>query len=108
VELQDLLTIGVWRNGNDNILPWVFNVTKCAAEQAFSDLCAAFKRFFRHIGGYPCFKKKGTFDSFYLSNDQFKLSGNQVRIPKLGWVKLTESLRFSGKILIANRFPYSK
>jgi putative transposase len=81
--------------------PWVFNVTKCAPEQAFIDLGTAFKRFFRHIGGYPHFKKKGTHDSFYLSNDQFKLSGNQVRIPKLGWVKLTESLRFSGKILSA-------
>ncbi len=81
--------------------PWVFNVTKCAAEQAFSDLGTAFKRFFKHIGGYPRFKKKGVHDSFYLSNDQFKLSGNKIRIPKLGWVKLTEELRFSGKVMSA-------
>jgi putative transposase len=81
--------------------PWVFNVTKCAAEQAFSDLGTAFIRFFKHIGGYPRFKKKGLHDSFYLSNDQFKISGNKVRIPKLGWVKLTENLRFSGKIMSA-------
>jgi putative transposase len=81
--------------------PWVFKVTKCAAEQAFSDLGTAFKRFFNHIGGYPRFKKKGQHDSFYLSNDQFKLLKNRIRIPKLGWVKLTESLRFSGKILSA-------
>ncbi|OAD21813.1 transposase, IS605 OrfB family, partial [Candidatus Thiomargarita nelsonii] len=81
--------------------PWVFNVTKCAAEQAFIDLGTAFKRFFRHIGGYPHFKKKGTHDSFYLSNDQFKISGNRVRIPKLGWIKLTESLIFYGNILSA-------
>jgi putative transposase len=76
--------------------PWVFNVTKCAAEQAFSDLGTAFKRFFKHIGGYPRFKKKGLHDSFYLSNDQFKISENRIKIPKLGWVKLTEYLRFSG------------
>jgi putative transposase len=81
--------------------PWVFNVTKCAAEQAFSDLGKAYKRFFKHIGGYPRFKKKGVHDSFYLSNDQFKLSGNKIRIPKLGWVKLTEELRFSGKVMSA-------
>jgi len=31
----------------------------------------------------------------------FVALGNRVRIPKLGWVKLTESLRFSGKILSA-------
>ncbi|MCK5525030.1 MAG: transposase [Thiomargarita sp.] len=81
--------------------PWVFNVTKCAAEQAFSDLGSAFKRFFKHVAGYPRFKKKGRNDSFYLSNEQFKLSENRIKIPKLGWVKLTESLRFSGKILSA-------
>ncbi|HIE01419.1 MAG TPA: transposase [Thiotrichaceae bacterium] len=81
--------------------PWVFNVTKCAAEQAFSDLGTAFKRFFKSVAGYPRFKKKGVHDSFYLSNDQFKLSGNRIKIPKLAWVKLTESLRFEGKILSA-------
>ncbi|MEN8218991.1 MAG: RNA-guided endonuclease TnpB family protein [Pseudomonadota bacterium] len=90
--------------------PWVFNVTKCAAEQAFIDLGSAFTLFFKHLGKYPRFKKKGVPDSFYLSNDQFKIEGNKIRIPKLGWVKLTESLRFEGKILsatvsrIANRW----
>jgi len=84
--------------------PWVFNVTKCAAEQAFSNLGSAFKRFFNGQGKYPKFKKKGLHDSFYLSNDQFKISENRIKIPKLGWVSLTESLRFCGdtiKILSA-------
>ena len=78
--------------------PWVFNVTKCAPEQAFAYLGLAFKRFFNGQGRYPKFKKKGVRESFYLSNDQFKVAENRVKIPKLGWVKLTESLRFSGKI----------
>lgn len=76
-------------------------VTKCAAEQAFIDLGKAYKRFFKHIGRYPRFKKKGIHDSFYLSNDQFNIEGSKIRIPKLGWVKLTKSLRFSGTILSA-------
>ena len=78
--------------------PWVFKVTKCAAEQAFVNLGKAFKRFFNGQSQYPKFKKKGVRDSFYLSNDQFQVAANRIRIPKLGWVKLTESLRFSGKI----------
>jgi putative transposase len=81
--------------------PWVFNVTKCASEQAFSDLGKAFKRFFKGQSRYPRFKKKGVRNSFYLSNDQFKVAENRLKIPKLGWVKLTESLRFSGKLLSA-------
>ena len=82
--------------------PWVFNVTKCAAEQAFTNLGSAFKRFFNGQSKYPRFKKKGVRDSFYLSNDQFKVAGNRFRVPKLGWVKLTESLRFSGKMVSAS------
>ena len=81
--------------------PWVFHVTKCAPEQAFANLGAAFKRFFNGQGKYPKLKKKGVRDSFYLSNDQFKIAEKQIKIPKLGWVKLTESLRFSGKIVSA-------
>jgi len=34
-----------------------------------------------------------------LSNDKFKLSENRIKIQKLAWVKLTESIRFSGKFL---------
>jgi hypothetical protein len=37
----------------------------------------------------------------YLSNDQFKIEANKIRIPKLGWVSVTENLRFSGKIMSA-------
>ncbi|RKZ46667.1 MAG: transposase [Candidatus Parabeggiatoa sp. nov. 2] len=62
---------------------------------------SAFKRFFNRQCKYPKFKKKGVRDSFYLSNDQIKVAENRIRLPKLGWVKLTESLRFSGKILSA-------
>jgi putative transposase len=82
--------------------PWVSEVTKCAPEQAFVDLAAAFRRFFQKQNRYPKFKKKNkSKDSFYLSNDQFSISNKKVRIPKLGWVRMREPLRFSGKILSA-------
>lgn len=76
-------------------------VTKCASEQALTDLHTAFQRFFKKQSKFPRFKKKGVRDSFYISNDKFKIEAKQVRIPKLGWVKLTEQLRFKGKILSA-------
>jgi len=82
--------------------PWVAEVTKCAPEQAFADLQRAFVNFFRKNARYPNFKKKGrSKDSFYLSNDKFEINGKKVRIPKLGWVRMRETLRFSGKILSA-------
>lgn len=81
--------------------PWALDVTKCAAEQSFNDLGTAFTHFFKKLGGYPTWHKKSIKDSFYLSNDKFKLDGKKIRIPKLGWVKLTEHLRFTGKIMSA-------
>jgi len=81
--------------------PFVYEVTKCSPERSFTDLDAAFKRFFKKKSGYPKFKKKGVYDSFYISGDKFSVDGSYVKIPKLGRVKMTEVLRYSGKILSA-------
>lgn len=82
--------------------PWVSEVTKCAPEQAFLDLDRAFRNFFRNKKfRYPRFKKKGVRDSFLISNQHFSLAEGKVRIPKLGWVRMRESLRFQGKVLSA-------
>ena len=40
-------------------------------------------------------------DRFTLTNDQFALDGCRICIPHLGWVRLRETLRFTGKILSA-------
>ena len=82
--------------------PWVYEVTKTVAEQSFSNIGDAFKRFFSKKAKYPNFKKKGkSKDSFYIANDKLQIDDKRVRIPKLGWVKMRESLRFSGKIMSA-------
>src|SRR6185295_18081734 len=90
--------------------PWVFDVTKCAAEGAFRNLSAALKNFFtskrgerkgKQIG-FPKWKsrRKG-YGSFYLANDKFSLDGHQLIVPKLGRVNMTEPLRLAGKIMSA-------
>lgn len=83
--------------------PWITEVTKCSPERAFADLDRAFKNFFRRARqgkapGYPKFKKKGQKDSFHISNQHFKLDGPRIFVPRLGWVRMRESLRFSGKL----------
>src|SRR5215510_14743446 len=46
--------------------PWVYEVTKCAPEQAFADLGQAFSNFFAGQAAYPQFKRKhGSKVSFY-------------------------------------------
>lgn len=81
--------------------PWTYDVTKYASQQPFIFLQQAFSRFFKKTSRYPRFKKRGVNDSFYIGNDHIKVEGNRIKIPKLGWVKMRESLRFTGKLVSA-------
>ena len=83
------------------LYPWMSETNKDANQQPFANLQSAFSRFFKHQNKYPTFKKKGIKDSFYISNDKFEIEENKFWIPKLGWVKGSESLRFAGKIMSA-------
>lgn len=85
----------------NDLFPWTREVLRDANSQPFTTLSTAFNRFFKGQGKYPRFKKKGVKDSFYIANDQFKIKDDKIRIPKLGWVRMREKLRFEGKILSA-------
>lgn len=84
--------------------PWSCEVTKCASGQAIMNLGKAFDNFFRRLKngkrvGYPKFRKKGQHDSFAVWNDQFRIEGDHIRLPHIGWVRVREPLRFDGKIM---------
>jgi putative transposase len=81
--------------------PWMLEVTKNAPQMAIIQLGDAFKNFWAGRANYPKFRKKGVHDRFSLSNDQFSVKGSRIRIPNLGWVRMRESLRFTGKIMSA-------
>ena len=83
------------------LFPWMLGVTKCAPQLAIMDLGKAFNNFFAHRAEFPTFKKKGRHDSFGISNDQFAVRDYAIRIPNLGYVRMTEKLRFDGKIISA-------
>src|ERR1700756_5638872 len=96
-----------WNEIRRSQFPFTLEVTKCAGSQAILNLGVAFGNFFRDLkkpkgvrkARYPRFKKKGVHDSFSLWNDQFAIDGTRIRIPNLGWVRLTEPLRIAGKIM---------
>lgn len=81
--------------------PWMLEVTKCAPQMAIIQLGQAFQNFFAGRARYPQPRKKGRDDRFTLTNDQFTVEGCRIRIPKLGWVRMREPLRFAGKIMSA-------
>jgi putative transposase len=88
--------------------PWVYEVTKCAAESAFRNLAAALTNFRKSKRGerkgkrigFPKWKsKRKGFGSFYLANDKFSIDDHILTVPRLGRVNMTEPLRFTGKIM---------
>ena len=80
--------------------PWMFDVTKCAAQEAIIDLGMAFRAFFEKRGRYPRFKKKGVRYSFCAANEAgtFRVDGKRIRLPVIGWVRMREPVRFSGRL----------
>jgi putative transposase len=81
--------------------PWMLEVTKNAPQMAIIQLGRAFENFFAKRSRYPSFRRKGCDDRFSLSNDQFVVQEKRIRIPKLGWVRMCEQLRFLGRIVSA-------
>lgn len=81
--------------------PWMLEVTKNAPQMAIIQLGQAFQNFFTGRARYPQFRKKGVHDRFTLTNDQLDIDGSRIRIPNLGWVRMRETLRFTGKIMSA-------
>lgn len=81
--------------------PWMLEVHRDCTSQPFTNLVRAFTSFFKKKSKYPKFKKKGRRDSFYIANDKLSIVSDKIRIPRLGWVDMAESLRFEGKILSA-------
>jgi putative transposase len=79
---------------------WAYDVTKCAAEGAFTDFGKALTNYYVGRADAPTFKKrsKGHF-KFKLNNDKFNVVGHWINIPKLGLVNMAEKLRLQGKIL---------
>lgn len=80
--------------------PWMLEVGKCAPQYAIHNLESAFKKMWKEKSGHPKFKKKGVKDGFLAIENRlhFKQKDFKIWIPRLGWVKCCENLRFEGKV----------
>lgn len=81
--------------------PWIYEVTKWGPERAFDNLGKAYSRFFQKKAKYPRYKRRGVRDSYYVSGSVLKLQGRRIQLPRIGFIRMAESLRFEGKLLSA-------
>jgi putative transposase len=84
--------------------PWMAEVAQVIPERAIIALGEAFNRFFKKQARYPKFKKKYSHNSFRAINSPHKkgahavpLCGKGIKLPKIGWVKMKQELRFEGQ-----------
>ena len=85
--------------------PWMYEVSKCAPQEALRDLQKAFTYFWRGRKkgkkvGFPKFKKKGRHDSFKLLGI-IRLFEKSVQLPRIGKLRLKEKPGVFGRILSA-------
>ena len=85
--------------------PWMLEVTKVAPQQAIKNAGEAYSRFFKKLGKFPRFKKKGIHDSFRADNgpskagqDAVPIEGKYIKLPRIGWLKMREPLRYEGQV----------
>lgn len=81
-------------------MPFYLEVNKCAVQYAIHNVEAAYKKMWKDKSGYPKFKKRSSRDSYVaVENRQtFKQSNKKIWLPRIGWVKCHEDLRFEGKV----------
>ena len=79
-----------------------------SVKQSIMDADAAYRRFFKHLGKFPRFKKKDVSDPkmYFVKTDKKAViccERHRIKIPTLGWVKLKEKgyipLTKSGKVI---------
>jgi putative transposase len=86
--------------------PWMYEVSKCAPQEALRDCERAFKNFWRgrktgQAVGFPQFHKKGRHDSFRLTG-AVQVTAGGVKLPRIGEVRTKESTaKFRGRVLSA-------
>ena len=81
--------------------PWMYQVSKCAMQEALRDLDRAFDAFYRRLEGkrqgkhkgkvgFPRFKsRKRGLGSFRLTG-RIRVEEGRIRLPRLGWIRLKE------------------
>lgn len=76
--------------------PWMYEVSKCAPQEALRDLDKAYANFFRRVKnkqgkvGHPKFKSKHDSKQSFRVTGSITITENRINIPRVGYVKLKE------------------
>ena len=78
---------------------WTADMDQVVANRSiYGNLASAITNWRKKLARFPRFKKKGIRDSFSSTNQSAEIKGKRLRLPKIGWIKMFEELRFEGEI----------
>ena len=78
---------------------WAKAQDQRAALYAIRNLTEGIKRWKDKISGFPKFKKRGHRLSYTTDEQAVKVEGKRIKLPKIGWVRMFQELRFEGEII---------
>jgi len=70
--------------------PWLYEVSKCAPQEALRDLDRAFKNLWERGFGWPKFKSRKWAKRSFRLNGPIVVADRAIRLPRLGWIRLKE------------------
>ncbi len=76
----------------DGGVPWMYQSTKCAPQEALRDLDAAFDHFFRRVKagetpGYPRFKSRSRSPGHFRVSGPVRVVGGRILLPRIGSIR---------------------
>ncbi|MDE0638073.1 MAG: transposase [Candidatus Poribacteria bacterium] len=79
---------------------WTRSQDQRAALYAIKNLGQAITNWVSKRAKFPKFKKRGKKDTFTTDEQSVQVEGKRIRLPKIGWIKMREELRFVGAQII--------
>jgi putative transposase len=71
--------------------PWMYEVSKCAPQEALRDLDKAFQNFFDKRSRHPRFKSKKRGPGGFRLTGCIAIESGRIRLPRIGWLRLKEA-----------------
>ena len=86
-------------NKRKRAFDWTKDMDQRAALYAIRNLSEGVQRWKDKLNKFPRFKKRGHRQSYTTDEQAVKTEGKRIKLPKIGWVKMFQALRFTGEII---------
>ena len=86
-------------NRRKRAFDWTKDMDQRAALYAIRNLSEGVKRWKDKLNKFPRFKKRRHRQSYTTDEQAVKTEGKRIKLPKIGWVKMFQELRFKGEII---------